>query len=497
MAMLLAFACLVIFVTCLLSYYKRGGAQYNLPPGPKKLPIIGNFHQLSRLPHQSLWDLSKKHGPVMYLRLGSLPTVVVSSLGTARDVLKTNDLDFCSRPHLAATDTFSYECSDVTFSAYGEHWREMRKTSILELFSQKKVDSFHVIREEEIAEVMRTMPSSLAAADGRVNVSSMVVNLTSRIVYRLALGMRFREGREVEKSRIHGIVREMQELLASSFVADFFPAFGWMDRMTGLQAKLERTRKKLDDFLEETIAERVHAGREEAEDLLDVYLRIHKQTGQLSKHYVKALITDLLAAGTETATATIVWAMTELARNPHLMLKAQDEVRAVAGSRGKVQESDLPHLPYLKAVIKETLRLHSPVPLLLPRISVRRSRVGGHDVPANTTVFVNVWGISRDPNVWEDPETFNPERFMGSSIDYKGHNFELLPFGGGRRICAGMNLGVRKVEIVLASMLYCFDWKLPGGVRREDVNMEEAPGIVAHKRVDLELLAVKHVVPLS
>jgi len=184
--------------------------------------------------------------------------------------------------------------------------------------------------------------------------------------------------------------------------------------------------------------------------------------------------------------------MAELAKNPRVMKKAQEEVRGLLGSKGEVEEGDLHQLQYLKSVVKETLRLHVPVPLLLPRETMRHCKIGGYDILPKTLVHVNAWGIGRDPRTWDKAEEFIPERFIDSSIDFRGHDFQFIPFGSGRRICPAMNTGVVIVELALANMLYCFDWELPGGMRSEDIDMDDAPGITAHKRSPLHLVAVNH-----
>lgn len=184
--------------------------------------------------------------------------------------------------------------------------------------------------------------------------------------------------------------------------------------------------------------------------------------------------------------------MAELARNPGMMRRAQDEVRSCVGTRGKIEHGDLEKLQYLKAVIKETLRLHCPAPLLLPRVAGKHCRVAGYDIPPGTRVLVNAWGICRDPKTWKDPEEFVPERFLGSSLDFRGHDLEFIPFGSGRRICPGMNFGVASIELALANLLYRFDWEIPGGMKPEDMDMEEVPGLVIHKKTPLRLIAVEH-----
>ena len=197
----------------------------------------------------------------------------------------------------------------------------------------------------------------------------------------------------------------------------------------------------------------------------------------------------MFLGGTDTSAATLEWAMTELMRCPLTMKKVQDEIRNVVGNKGKVEESDLQHLQYLKLVICETLRLHCIAPFLLPRESRKDCKIVGYDIPENTRVLVNAWAIARDPKLWKNPEIFMPERFEGSTINYKGQHFEFIPFGAGRRICPGMQLGVVAVEIALANILYHFNWELPSGMCYEDIDMTETFGAVLHKKIPLLLKA--------
>ncbi|XVF70857.1 hypothetical protein PTKIN_Ptkin11bG0196000 [Pterospermum kingtungense] len=180
---------------------------------------------------------------------------------------------------------------------------------------------------------------------------------------------------------------------------------------------------------------------------------------------------DILLAGTETSSTTLEWTiMSELMKNPRVLQKVQTEVGQVFDKTEGVNESNLQELKYLKLVIKETLRLHPPLPLLFPRESVERCEINGYEIPAKSKVIV----IGRDPHYWNEAERFNPERFMDSSIDYKGTNYEFIPFGAGRRICPGISFGVAVVELTLAHLLYHFDWKLPNGMKHEDLDMIEA-----------------------
>ncbi|KAJ9709533.1 hypothetical protein PVL29_001154 [Vitis rotundifolia] len=201
---------------------------------------------------------------------------------------------------------------------------------------------------------------------------------------------------------------------------------------------------------------------------------------------------NVFLAGVDTGAITVTWAMTELARNPRVMKKAQAEVRNSIGNKGKVTEGDVDQLHYLKMVVKETLRLHPPVPLLLPRETMSHFEINGYHIYPKTQVQVNVWAIGRDPNLWKNPEEFLPERFMDNSVDFRGRHFELLPFGAGRRICPGMYMAIATVELTLANLLYRFDWKLPNGMKEADVNMEEAAGLTVRKKFALNLVPIHH-----
>jgi hypothetical protein len=203
----------------------------------------------------------------------------------------------------------------------------------------------------------------------------------------------------------------------------------------------------------------------------------------------KTILQDIFSAGSETSSTVLVWAMSELAKNPRVMHKAQLEVRNIFKGQDKITEDDLIKLRYLQLVIKETLRLHAPVPLLLPRESRESCQVMGYDVPKGTKVFVNVWAIARDMKLWHDAEEFRPERFESSSIDFRGNDFEFTPFGAGRRICPGITLGLANLELALASLLYHFDWDLPDGVRLEEFDTTEIFGITLRKKSMLWLKA--------
>lgn len=196
---------------------------------------------------------------------------------------------------------------------------------------------------------------------------------------------------------------------------------------------------------------------------------------------------DVIIASSSTSSATMLWTLAELMRHPDMLRRVQKELDAVVGKNRLAEESDLVNLEYLRAVIKETFRLHPVLPLLLPHQSDVDVQIGGYDIPAKTRVMVNTYAIGRDPQVWEDPLEFNPDRFLNSPIDVKGQNFELLPFGAGRRMCVGYNLGLMTVENGLAQLLHTCDLNLPEGMSPKDVSMVEVSGASVTRSEVLQL----------
>ncbi|XP_038892726.1 cytochrome P450 71B37-like [Benincasa hispida] len=467
------------------------------PPGPPKLPLLGHLHLIGSHPHRSLCKLSRTHGPIMLLKFGSVPTVVISSAPVAQELFKLHDLASCSRPHLAATARYSYNFLDLIFSSYGDRWRELRKICIATLFSPKRVLSFQHIREGEVNLLLNSISQSSASSTS-VDFNAKSYSLTANILTRIAFGKSFR-GSELDNGNFEGVIQRASAALGSFSASDFFPSFGWIiDRLTGVHGRLEKSFAELDAFLEHVVKDRDEfwTASQKEENIVDVLLRMERDGYEFdgvkfTGDCIKALLMDIFLAGVETGANIIIWTMAELVKNSKVMKKLQDEIRSSI-KQDHVKESDLEKLQYLKMVVKEVLRLHAPVPLLLPRETMSHFKLNGYDIDPKTHVHVNLWAIGRDPECWTNPQEFFPERFMGSNIDYKGQNFELIPFGAGRRVCPGMNMGIVTVELALANMLLCFDWKLPNGMKEEDVDMEEEFGITVTKKSPLQLLPIPY-----
>ncbi|CAI0435328.1 unnamed protein product [Linum tenue] len=423
-------------------------SRYCLPPGPPCLPFIGNLLQIDgSIPHISLRQLSRVYGPLMSLRLGRVRVLVASSARMAEEVLKTHDLALCTRPPRAGQQKLSYNGIDLAFSPFGVYWRAMRKTCIVHLFNSNRVQSLAPIRAQEVRKVMEKVSKS-SFESKPFNLSDAMISLAGTIVCRMAFHKGSYEEVGEEGSRVQGLINETQAMFTSFFFSNHFPLLGFVDSLTGLNRRLDKT------------------------------------------------FQNLFIAGTDTAAAALVWTMTYLMKNPTAMEKAQEEVRQVVGrDKGFVDEQDVKQLPYLKAVVKETMRLQPPAPLLI-RESNEDCILGGYTIPPKTVVHVNVYAIGRDREIWgDDSEEFRPERFMEKSVDdnKKGLDFDMVPFGGGRRMCPGMHMGLAIVHLTLANLLYGFDWGMPVGMERQDLDMEVILGLTMHKKNALCLMARKYV----
>ncbi|ERN03033.1 cytochrome P450 71A1 [Amborella trichopoda] len=474
---------------------RQQGWRANLPPGPLNLPIIGSLHRLGSAPHLSLAELARQHGPIVYVRLGELPTCVLSSAEMAKEALKTHDAALASRPTLCAAQQLFYGSTDIAFAPYGPYWRQVRKICILELFSTKRVQSFRSMREQEAAHLVSSIRSSCRV--GEVDLTELLGPFANGLLCRVALGKNYCEGGEYERE-FKRMLEEYQVLLGGFSLGDFFPSLeGWLNLITGMASRMKKTFEDFDRFFDRVIEDhrrksKVPGGENHVKDLVDVLLEIQSDGLEqipLTMDNIKAIILDMFAAGTDTTFITLDWGMTELIRNPRVMKKAQDHIRSKIGHKEQIEESDLQELDYLSAVVKEIFRLHPAAPVLIPHLSMEDVKIGEYNIPAKTRFFVNVWAIGRNPKSWDNPEEFCPERFMNSLIDFKGQDFELLPFGAGRRSCPAITFGAATVELALANLLYHFNWELPPGVRPEEFDLTEVFGITMHRKEHLVVVA--------
>ncbi|CAM0942758.1 unnamed protein product [Alopecurus aequalis] len=471
-----------------------------LPPGPWNLPVIGSLHHLAstKLAHRALLRLSRRHGPLMLLKLGEVPTVIASTPEAAMAVLKTNDLALASRPRGPTVDVVSYGGKGLVFAPYGEHWRQVRKVCVVELLSARQVRRIESINQDEVAHLVQSVA---AASPSVVDVGKELAKMTSNAIARAIFGGKCPRQEEYLRE-----LHAMAMLLGGFSAVDLFPSSRLVRWLSGSSRGIRRCLARVQSILGDIIQERkekkpsASAARDD-EDLLDVLLRLQKEDTvrgfSLTSEIIAAVIQDIFGAATDTTAATLKWAMAELIRNPRAMARAKLEVRQSLGRQGRstVTSADLGDLHYLRMVIKETLRLH-PAGALILRASRQDCQVMGYDIPKGMHVSVNVFAVGRDPAHWgKDAEEFRPERFEESvgatSVEYApGTQMEFIPFGAGRRQCPGALFATTTMELVLANLLYHFDWAIPGGAGPETVDMTEVFGIILHAKSSLFLEAV-------
>ncbi|KAL2515527.1 Cytochrome [Forsythia ovata] len=495
---LVSFSLFVIFV---LKWFfnPASTAGKKLPPSPPKLPVIGNLHQLSLYPHRALQTLSKRYGPLMMLHLGSVPTLVVSSADAALEIMKTNDLIFSNRPKVTIPDKLVYGSKDIAFAPYGEHWRQVRSICVLHLLSNKRVQSFRYIREEETDLLIQKIRQSSSSSTSVTNLSNLLVSLTNDTISRVALGRKYSDGEAQGSTKFELMLKEIMELSGVFNAGDFIPWLKWISKVNGFDARADKVIKSFDEFLSGVVED--HRNRNQGKtdlddssnhaDLVDLLLEIqreNKSSFTLDDETIKAVIFDMFGAGTDTTYTSLEWTMAEALRHPEIMKKLQNEVKQVVGSKKQVAEEDLEKMLYLKAVLKESLRLHPPIPLLIPHQSTQDTKIMGYHIAAGTQVFINAWAIAMDPMNWENPEEFNPERFLkNTALDFRGFNFEYIPFGAGRRGCPGITFAVTVNELALAKLILNFDFALPIGVKEWDLT--EDSGSTVHKKNPLLVVA--------
>ncbi|XP_074294664.1 cytochrome P450 736A117-like [Silene latifolia] len=479
------FSILPLFIFLYFIYKKLSnnqGLNKQLPPSPFKLPILGNLHQLGKHPHRSLKSLSTRYGELMLIHLGTKPTLIVSSSIIAKSIMKTHDSILSNRPKSSINDKLLYNSRVVGASYYGEYWRQMKSLFVLQLLSSRRVRSYRVIREEETGLLIE----SIRKCEEVCNLSDLFTTLTNDVVCRVAFGKKYSGGTDFRE-----VLSELMELLGVFKVGDFIPRLSWVDRVSGLDSRMDKVAKKFDVVLEEILKEHLEKpnnSEERTKDFVDVLLDVQRDNSAgfpVEREGIKALILEAFAAGTHKTSTVLEWAMTELLRNPRVMAELQKEVRNKAIRKQFITEDDLENMSYLTAVIKETLRLHPPIPLLVPRESTSDLKLNGYDISDKTMIIINAWAIHRDPITWEEPNEFRPERFLNSSVDFKGQDFELIPFGAGRRLCPGIQFAMANNELVLANLVYNFDWSLPVGVTPDTLDMSEGSGLTVRRKESL------------
>ncbi|XP_030468614.1 flavonoid 3'-monooxygenase CYP75B137-like [Syzygium oleosum] len=490
--LVIAIAALIFFAW----FRRRKNTMAPLPPGPRGMPFLGYLPFLGTHLHRKFAELAETYGPIYKLRLGSKLYIVVNSASLGKEIVRDQDMMFANRdPNIAATIA-TYGARDITFSSQGPYWRSLRKLFIRQIMSNESLDACYDLRRQEVRKAL----SDLYRRSGvPVDIGEFTLLLLINVVMAMLWGGTLKGDKcKAMGAEFRKVVARLMELVGSPNVSDFFPALAWLD-LQGVERDIKRVHQWLDDFIQ-SVVDCATKGRtnelfeqkegesktnEQRKDFLQIFLDMEMeleddQSPMDKTGALKAILTDVIVGGTDTTATMVEWVMAELLQNQNLMNKAVHELTEVVGEDKMVEEHHLPELKYLNAVIKEAFRLHPALPLLVPRTPHASCVIGGYTIPKGSNIFLNMGYIHKDPKIWDKPSEFRPERFLEDPHEYdlSGNNFTYMPFGSGRRICAGLPLAERMLKYVLASLLHSFEWELPRGAELE---LSDKSGIVVKK----------------
>ncbi|KAJ8762231.1 hypothetical protein K2173_007387 [Erythroxylum novogranatense] len=474
-------------------------------------PLIGHLPLLTgpKLLHKTLGSMSNTYGPIFKFRIGVHPTLVVSNWEIAKEIFTKNDAAVSSRPRFVAAKHLGYNYAMFGFAPFGDYWREIRKIATFEVLSNRRLELLKHVRISEVETSVKEMYKHWTTReDGSSHVSlelkRWLGELTRNVILRMIAGKKNNvanaEGNEEEVRKWQKAMRDVSHHLGMFVLRDAVPFLGWLD-VGGHEKAMTKVVEELDGILDQWLEE--HKLRRSlgesggAQDFMDVMLSVldGKALGGIDPDIItKSTSLNLIAGGGDTSLISLVWAFSELLNNPRVLKKAQEELDHCVGRERGVTDSDISNMVYMQAIVKETLRLHPPAPLSAPREFIEDCTVGGYHVSRGTWLMVNLWMIHRDPRVWEDPLEFKPERFLTThkDVDVRGHNYELMPFGSGRRVCPGISFGLQMLHLVLATHLQAFEYSTPGSAL---IDMSESAGQTNMKATPLDVLIAPRLGP--
>ncbi|XP_065858897.1 flavonoid 3',5'-hydroxylase 1-like [Euphorbia lathyris] len=480
----------VLSIVLLWNIVKKSKDQ--LPPGPRGLPVLGYLPFLGTFLHKNFTQLAAKYGPIYKLWLGNKLYVVISSPYLAKQVLRDNDKIFANHEPTLAAKIISYGGNGIAFRLYDPEWMKMRKVFVREMLNNASINDLYRLRKQEMHKGIR---HAYNKAGEVVDFGELAFGITTNSAISMLCGGTLKGEKSTHFiAEFRKMAEELMILLGRTNVSDVFPILARLD-LQGIEKQARRVHLQFDKIFNSMIEQRLGEGKEEKKegkrDFLQILMDYNNQGDaqtSITTNQLKALLLDIVVGGTDTTATMLEWTMTEIMLNEQVKKKVYRELEEVVGINNELEESHLPKLKYLDAVCKEANRLHPALPLLVPHLSSESCTLGSYTIPKGTSVFFNVYAIHRDPLYWENPLEFRPERFLdtkGENFDYLGNNFKYIPFGAGRRVCAGIPLAERGLIYILGSMLHSFEWTLPHGI---ELDLSDKFGIVIKKMKPLMLL---------
>ncbi|KAG7632021.1 Cytochrome P450 superfamily [Arabidopsis suecica] len=477
--------CLFSLLCYSLFFRKAKGSRAgrDLPPSPPSFPVIGHLHLLlSVLVHKSFQKISSKYGPLLLLRIFHVPIVLTSSASVAYEIFRAQDVNVSSRGHPPVEESLWFGSSSFFFAPYGDYFKFMRKLIATKLLGPQALDRSRKIRADELDRFYRNLLDKAMKKES-VEIGEEAAKLNNNIICKMIMGRSCSE-KNGEAERVRGLVIESLALSPKIFLGMIFHKPLKKLGISLFQKDIKSVSPKFDELLEKFLVEHEEKMEEDhykANDMMDLLLEAYGDENaeyKITRNHIKSLFVELLVAGTDTSALATQWTMAELINNPTILERLREEIESVVGNTRLIQETDLSNLPYLQSVVKEGLRLHPPASISV-RMSQERCELGGFYIPEKTLLVVNTYAIMRDPNFWEDPEEFKPERFITSSRseqedEIREEVLKYIPFSAGRRGCPGSNLAYVSLGIAIGVMVQCFDWRIKG----EKVNMSETAGTI-------------------
>ncbi|KAG6546278.1 hypothetical protein Mapa_012318 [Marchantia paleacea] len=468
---LLAATLLVIFIM------EMSKEKLKLPPGPRAVPIFGNWLQVGDdLNHRLMADMAKKYGDIFLLKMGVKNYVGISSPELAKEVLHTQGVEFGSRTRNVVFDIFTGNGQDMVFTVYGDHWRRMRRIMTVPFFTNKVVQQSRFAWEDEINHVIKDLKADPAASTTGCIIRRRLQLMMYNVMYRMMFDRRFESVNDELFIRLSTVNRERSRL-AQSFeynYGDFIPILRpFLSKYLKNCQELKDKRLAIfkEYFLDERkkVLEARKAKQQSGEKVAMDYIFESEEKGEINSDNVLYIVENINVAAIETTLWSVEWGVAELCNNPDIFQKVRDELDTVLGRDNLITEPDIPRCTYLTAFVKEVMRLHMAIPLLVPHMNLHKAKLGGYDIPAQSKILVNAWWIANNPELWDEPEKFNPDRFLDGSIDAAGSDFRFLPFGSGRRSCPGIIVAMPLLHLVLGRLVQCFDLSPPPGVDKIDM----------------------------